>query len=271
MHAAKTSVGREATPLFRLSAAQKRRGIAPALSRILREPFFPLHTRTHATSQPTQHYILSTERKTPNFTRETTLETTEDYKRSSSLGGRSQTQSRPVRRIPERHSIVCRLRSAETSVPQRQGISELVKHAPTGNQRSKQRSNLPLIVRVILCNAATPNSVGARMQRHPDDLPCVAFCTMFPQTSFSSYRSARTIRREHKRRRPPNRRAQQQTLRFWMWRACIRSIRCFFCFTNGIPKSRTDIRPQKNLLKNAKSPLTEKRTERMVGESRPTR
>jgi predicted transcriptional regulator len=40
-----------ATPLFRLSAAQKVRGIAPALSRILREPFFPPHTRTHATSQ----------------------------------------------------------------------------------------------------------------------------------------------------------------------------------------------------------------------------
>jgi hypothetical protein len=47
-----------ATPLFRLSAAQKYRGVAPALSRILREPFFPPHTRTHATSQSKQHYTL---------------------------------------------------------------------------------------------------------------------------------------------------------------------------------------------------------------------
>src|ERR1700678_3143925 len=105
-----------ATPLFRLSAAQKVRGIAPALSRILREPFFPPHTRTHATSQSKQHYILSTERKTPNVTRETTIKTTEDYKRSSPLGGRSQTQSRQVCRICERDSIVCRLRSTETSL-----------------------------------------------------------------------------------------------------------------------------------------------------------
>jgi len=174
-----------ATPLFRLSAAQKDRGIAPALSRILREPFFPQHTRTHATSQSKQHYILSTERKTPNVTRETTLETTEDYKRSSPLGGRSQTQSRQVRRIPEGNSIVCRLRSTEASLPQRQGISELVKHAPAGNQRSKQRSNLPFIVRVILCNAATPNSVDARMQRRLDDLPCALLSTTSPKISFS--------------------------------------------------------------------------------------
>jgi hypothetical protein len=32
-----------ATPLFRLSAAQKVRGVAPALSRILRDPFCRVH------------------------------------------------------------------------------------------------------------------------------------------------------------------------------------------------------------------------------------
>src|ERR1700735_4311020 len=159
-----------ATPLFRLSAAQKDRGIAPALSRILREPFFPQHTRTHATSQSKQHYILQAERKQSNATRETTIKTTEDYKRPSPLGRRSQTQSRQVRRISERDSIVRRLRSTETSVPQRPGIPELVEQAPTGNQRSKPRSNVPLVIRVIPCNVATPNSIGARMQRHLDDL-----------------------------------------------------------------------------------------------------
>jgi predicted transcriptional regulator len=48
--AEKTSNWAGATPLFRLSAAQKGRGVAPALSRILRKPFFPPHARTHATS-----------------------------------------------------------------------------------------------------------------------------------------------------------------------------------------------------------------------------
>jgi hypothetical protein len=182
-----------ATPLFRLSAAQKVRGIAPALSRILREPFFPPPTRTHATSQSKEHYILSAERKTPNVTRETTLETTEDYKRSSPLGGRSQTQSRQIRRIPEGNSIVCRLRSTEASVPQRQGIPELVEQAPTGNQRSKPRSNVPLVIRVIPCNVTTPNSIGARMQRHLDDLPRAILRTKFPKTSSSSQRFLRTI------------------------------------------------------------------------------
>jgi hypothetical protein len=183
-----------ATPLFRLSAAQKVRGIAPALSRILRDPFFPQHTRTHATSQSKQHYILQAERKQSNATRETTIKTTEDYKRSSPLGGRSQTQSRQVRRIPERDSIVCRLRSTETSLSQRQGIPELVEQAPTGNQRSKPRSNVPLVIRVIPCNVTTPNSIGARMQRHLDDLPRALLRTKFPKTSSSSQRFLRTIR-----------------------------------------------------------------------------
>ena len=174
-----------ATPLFRLSAAQKVRGIAPALSRILREPFFPTHTRTHATSQSKQHYILSTERKTPNATRETTIETTEDYKRSSPLGRGSQTQSRQVRRISGRESILRRLRSTEASLSQRQGIPELVEQVPTGNQRSKPRSNVPLVMRVTPCNVTTPNSIGARMQRHLDDLPCAKLCTTSPKISFS--------------------------------------------------------------------------------------
>ena len=39
-----------ATPLFRLSAAQKVRGVAPALSRILRDPFCRVHTSEQQSS-----------------------------------------------------------------------------------------------------------------------------------------------------------------------------------------------------------------------------
>jgi hypothetical protein len=46
----KTSNQAGATPLCAAFSRPKVRGIAPALARILREPFFPPHTRTHATS-----------------------------------------------------------------------------------------------------------------------------------------------------------------------------------------------------------------------------
>jgi predicted transcriptional regulator len=47
----KTSNRAGATPLFRLSAAQKVREVAPALSRILRDPF----CRVHASEQQSAH------------------------------------------------------------------------------------------------------------------------------------------------------------------------------------------------------------------------
>jgi len=47
----KTSNRAGATPLFRLSAAQKVRGVAPALPRMLRDPF----CRVHASEQQSSH------------------------------------------------------------------------------------------------------------------------------------------------------------------------------------------------------------------------
>src|SRR5215472_14338008 len=69
---------------------------------------------------------------------EGTIETTEDYNPSGPPGGRSQTQPRQVRRVPRRKPILCRQRSPQTALSQRQTVSILA-CSPT---RQQEQHNL---------------------------------------------------------------------------------------------------------------------------------
>jgi hypothetical protein len=81
-----------ATPLFRLSAAQKVGGVAPARHACCVTVFWPRAAIGADSSKCRPYYTAKEERRKTIATAETTIDTTKDYNPSGSTGGRSQTQ-----------------------------------------------------------------------------------------------------------------------------------------------------------------------------------
>src|SRR5271154_6545534 len=94
-----------ATPLFRLSAAQKWWGVPPA-RHAGRVPFFPRLSRT-------KHFVMqfvvhpeSKKRRKQYGTAESTIQKTKNNDSSGSSGGRSETETGELRRVHRRNSIL---------------------------------------------------------------------------------------------------------------------------------------------------------------------
>ena len=86
-----------ATPLFRLSAAQKDRGIAPALTRSTRESVLAACMDRNVDSVMQVALQTSQKRRKRCVTSESTVETAKNYKPASPIGGRSQEELGQIR------------------------------------------------------------------------------------------------------------------------------------------------------------------------------